>query len=55
MRYLDKYPGCMGCPVSNYCGTMISSIRLCHSYSEPSIEEIDAYAKEQIAMSLEIM
>lgn len=42
MSYLDKYPGCIGCPVSKYCGTMISSIRLCHSCDEPSVEETDA-------------
>lgn len=33
MRFLDKYPDCKGCPVKKYCGTMISSIRLCNSYS----------------------
>ena len=32
MRYIDKYPGCKGCPVQKYCGTMIGSIRLCNSY-----------------------
>lgn len=55
MKYIDVYKGCIGCPVSKYCGTMISSIRLCYSYNEPSIEELDACAEEQIAMSLEIM
>ena len=34
MRYIDKYPGCKGCPVIKYCGTMISCMRLCNSYSE---------------------
>lgn len=32
MKYLDKYPDCLGCPVSKYCGTAVSSIRLCNSY-----------------------
>ena len=34
MKYLDKYPNCVGCPVEKYCGTMIGSIRLCNSYQE---------------------
>ena len=34
MSYLDKYPHCIGCPVTKYCGTMVSSIKLCHSYDE---------------------
>lgn len=34
MTYLDKYPNCIGCPVIKYCGTMIGSIRLCHSYDD---------------------
>ena len=55
MSYLDKYPSCIGCPVSKYCGTMVGSIKLCNSYDEPSIEEENAYAEEQIALSLEIM
>lgn len=32
MSYLEKYPKCTGCPVSKYCGTMISSTRLYNSY-----------------------
>ena len=55
MSYLDKYPSCISCPVSKYCGTMVGSIKLCNSYDEPSIEEENAYAEEQIALSLEIM
>lgn len=55
MSYLDKYPSCIGCPVTKYCGTMVGSIKLCNSYDEPSIEEEDAHAEEQIALSLEIM
>ena len=23
MRYLDKYPNCIGCPVKKFCGTMV--------------------------------
>lgn len=34
MTYLDRYPECIGCPVSKYCGTMIESMRLCDSYQE---------------------
>lgn len=34
MTYLDKYPNCIGCPVTKYCGTAIGSIKLCHSYSD---------------------
>ena len=34
MSYLDHYPNCLGCPVSKYCGTAVSSIRLCHSYDD---------------------
>ena len=34
MTYLDKYPHCVGCPVYKYCGTVVSSVKLCHSYEE---------------------
>lgn len=34
MTYLDKYPHCEHCPVEKYCGTMVSSVRLCNSYKE---------------------
>jgi hypothetical protein len=34
---------------------MVGSIKLCNSYDESSIKEADAYAEEQIALSLEIM
>ena len=34
MTYLDKYPNCNGCPVIQYCGTAVSSIRLCHSFND---------------------
>lgn len=69
MTYLDKYPNCIGCPVSKYCGTAVSSIRLCHSYKEPTSsasfmavssemsmtkEELDEYAAEMIALQYEI-
>ncbi len=40
MTYLDKYPNCINCPVEKYCGTVVSSIRLCHSYND------DVAAKE---------
>ena len=32
MTFLDKYKDCRICPVRKYCGTMVSSIRLCNSY-----------------------
>lgn len=34
MTYLDKYPNCNGCSVEKYCGTAVSSIKLCHSYND---------------------
>lgn len=39
MSYLDKYPQCIGCPVSKYCGTMVRSTRLCKSYQPEEYEE----------------
>jgi hypothetical protein len=39
MTYLDKYPNCNGCPVEEYCGTVVGSIRLCHSYNEDISEK----------------
>ena len=29
MTYLDKYKNCIGCPVFNYCGTVVASTLLC--------------------------
>ena len=70
MRYIDKYPNCIGCPVKKYCGTMVGSIRLCNSFEESkkaksfmavtaikemTPEEMDDYACNQIAMQLETM
>ena len=43
MTYLDKYPSCLGCPVEKYCGTAVSSIRLCHSYNDATIENSNAH------------
>ena len=34
MRYLDVYEHCKGCPVAQYCGTMIQSTKLCNSYEK---------------------
>ena len=34
MSYLEHYPNCIGCPVIKYCGTMVASTRLCHSYDD---------------------
>ena len=39
MSYLDKYPDCLGCPCSKYCGTVVSSVRLCNSYEENNNNE----------------
>lgn len=39
MTYLEKYPNCIGCPVEKYCGTAVSSIRLCHSYNDSVAEK----------------
>ena len=69
MRYIDKYPNCIGCPVIKYCGTAVSSIRLCNSYKEDSNvsmiavsskditpkNALDEYAIEQIILQEEIM
>ena len=41
MTYLDKYPSCIGCPVYQYCGTAVSSTKLCHSYKEEESKEKD--------------
>ena len=40
MKYLDIYPECKGCPVAQYCGTMIQSTRLCNSYEQPKLQEL---------------
>lgn len=39
MKYLDKYPNCYRCPVEKYCGTVVSSIKLCNSYEEKRNKE----------------
>ena len=33
MTYYEKYH-CISCPVEKYCGTVVGSIKLCHSYKE---------------------
>ena len=38
MTYYDKYH-CINCPVEEYCGTMVGSIKLCHSYNEDISEK----------------
>ena len=38
MKYIDVYKNCIGCPVEKYCGTAVSSIRLCHSYNDATAE-----------------
>ena len=47
MRYLDHYPNCIGCPVSKWCGTAISSIRICNSY-EDNTQNQDNYETRTI-------
>ena len=44
MSYLDHYPNCIGCPVEKYCGTAVSSIRLCHSYDDSMSQRESAHA-----------
>ena len=38
MSYLDKYKSCERCPVVKYCGTMVSTMRLCNSCKEEENE-----------------
>ena len=44
MKFLDKYPECRGCPVTKYCGKMVSSRRLCNSYND----NVDLNEKEPV-------
>ena len=37
--YLDVFPNCDGCPVSQSCGTMVSSVLLCNSYKDTKTKE----------------
>jgi hypothetical protein len=58
MRFIDVYKNCKGCPVKQYCGTMVSSIRLCNSYTlvNYNIEmkiKFDTWEKENITVSIE--
>lgn len=39
MSYLDRYKECKYCPVIKYCGTMVSTMRLCNSYKEENSNE----------------
>ena len=32
MTYLERFKTCGRCPVNKYCGTMVSTMRLCNSY-----------------------
>ena len=45
MTYLDKYPGCNGCPVEEYCGTAVSCIKLCHSINDSAIHNLKETVK----------
>ena len=44
MTYYDKYH-CINCPVEKYCGTMVGSIRLCHSYREEDTKSVLTLSK----------
>lgn len=50
-KYIDAYPGCVGCPVIKYCGTMVGSIRLYNSYQEKEVV-IDEPEEEYIPEDL---
>ena len=47
MRYIDVYKNCRGCPVYKYCGTMVSSIRLCNSYNPEDEQNIQGQQEKQ--------
>lgn len=32
--YLDAFPKCEGCPVHDFCGTAVGSLRLCRSHQK---------------------
>lgn len=40
MTYYDVYH-CNGCPVSKWCGTAVSCLKLCNSYPTTSEEDKD--------------
>jgi hypothetical protein len=42
MTYYDKYH-CINCPVDKYCGTVVSSIKLCHSLNDAISGKEDAH------------
>ena len=49
-----SYPYCKSCPVTQYCGTMVSSTRLCSSLSTPEdIEEEWSMLQEVGAMDID--
>lgn len=45
MTYYDIYH-CDGCPVSKYCGTMVSCSRLCNSYGQNNNAHVLTISKE---------
>lgn len=55
MTYLDKYPSCIGCPVSKYCGTAVGSIRLCNSYNDSMSEKESASILTPSEAALDLM
>ena len=50
MTYYDKYH-CVNCPVDKYCGTMVSSIKLCHSYNDSMEENISVSIPSKAALT----
>lgn len=44
MSYLDKYPNCNGCPVEEYCGTVVACTKLCHSYNDATMANEKSHA-----------
>ena len=51
MKYIDKYKNCHECPVEDYCGTMVSSIRLCNSYeNEEEQKDIEQEVLSEIGI-----
>jgi len=48
MKYIEKYPNCIGCPVTKYCGTMISTARLCNSYGNATAQPIENKVEPKI-------
>ena len=44
--YLDIHPHCDGCPLYQYCGTMVQSTKACNSYVDPEEEYLEQWLEE---------